>query len=410
MLRLIYAKEFPPFGELKVKFPKVVGKPENMAEVHLFTGTNGTGKTRILSLLAAIFGHKEPLASRWPGEHGIRFSNDITHESLNPNNWSGHLSTNGGRGGDSALIEQVAKIPAFAYGGGAYISDAAVVPLAEMSKPRRDACLSFSRAPEASQIVLQAITNLKMQAAMEVEEGAASSPEVNTGRSSRIIRAIETAVTEITGLPFAFRIRAQPKISINVRWGRSETLPFSSIPDGLRQVIGWLVHAVVMTDAWLGGQGTPMESNAVFLLDEIEGHLHPAWQRKILPAFQKMFPKSQIFVSTHSPFVIASLNSGWIHRITMDATGAVKIHPPQEASVGDSYVTVVEDIMGVREWYDPETEKLLGSFREMRDAAYKRSVTLEEVKELGAKIASRSVELQFLIMREIAQLERQLKA
>ncbi|MBK7937436.1 MAG: ATP-binding protein [Lewinellaceae bacterium] len=59
------------------------------------------------------------------------------------------------------------------------------------------------------------------------------------------------------------------------------------------------------TDA--DGQGkwendTPVfERNFILFLDEIEVHLHPAWQRKILPAVQKLFPNAQIFISTHSP-------------------------------------------------------------------------------------------------------------
>jgi predicted ATP-binding protein involved in virulence len=110
-------------------------------------------------------------------------------------------------------------------------------------------------------------------------------------------------------------LHLQKKKGIGVK-NRVETPPVpdkKQRADGLRGIIGWLVHALVMIDVWLQGKADPTNTEAVFLLDEIESHLHPAWQRKILPAFQRLFPKSQIFVATHSPFVISSLNHGWIH-------------------------------------------------------------------------------------------------
>ena len=41
---------------------------------------------------------------------------------------------------------------------------------------------------------------------------------------------------------------------------------------------------------------------AILLIDEIENHLHPTWQRRVIPALLKHFPGLQIFATTHSPF------------------------------------------------------------------------------------------------------------
>lgn len=50
-----------------------------------------------------------------------------------------------------------------------------------------------------------------------------------------------------------------------------------------------------------------MESNGIVLIDEIELHLHPQWQREVLPALQKTFPNIQFIVTTHSPQVLSNL-------------------------------------------------------------------------------------------------------
>ena len=225
----------------------------------------------------------------------------------------------------------------------------------------------------------------------------------------RLVRSLETVIGRITKQRFAFQMSSYPKAVLTVAWGNVPSLPFDGLPDGLRSIIGWLVHAVVMMDAFLQGRGNPLDTEAVFLLDEIEGFLHPAWQRKILPAFQALFPKAQMFVATHSPFLIASLNYGWIHQLTQEEVGRVKIEKPIPASEGDSYVTVVEDIMGVKEWYDPETEALLSAFRSKREAAYTGDIqALDEARALAIKIGDRSMELGYMMGRELKQMDRQL--
>ena len=227
-------------------------------------------------------------------------------------------------------------------------------------------------------------------------------------RATRIIKALETTIQEITGHRFLFHVTTYPKTNLMVRWAGAE-LSFDVLPDGLRSLIGWLIHAVVMMDVWLQGKGDPMQTEAVFLLDEIESSLHPAWQRRVLPAFQRLFPKSQIFVATHSPFLIASLNHGWIHPLTMSSDGSVKVEQPVAASEGDSYITVVEDIMGLREWFDPETEKLLVQFRAKRDAAYRGDGAAQtEAREIAGSIGKRSMELDYMMGKEMSQMDRQL--
>ena len=152
-----------------------------------------------------------------------------------------------------------------------------------------------------------------------------------------------------------------------------------------------------------------MDSEVVFLLDEIESHLHPVWQRRILPAFQRLFPKAQIFVATHSPFVISSLNHGWIHRLTLEEGGTVRALPPMSASAGGSYISVLEEIMGLEEWYDPDTEKLLGDFRAERDKVFRGDFAAKaKAVQLADRLGNRSMELRYLMGRELNQMERRL--
>ena len=57
---------------------------------------------------------------------------------------------------------------------------------------------------------------------------------------------------------------------------------------------------------------------AILLIDEIENHLHPTWQRRVIPALLEHFPGLQIFATTHSPFVVAGLKAGQVHLLKRD--------------------------------------------------------------------------------------------
>ena len=50
-----------------------------------------------------------------------------------------------------------------------------------------------------------------------------------------------------------------------------------------------------------------METPGIVLIDEIDLHLHPSWQQKVIPTLQNIFPKIQFIVTTHSPQVISSV-------------------------------------------------------------------------------------------------------
>jgi hypothetical protein len=72
---------------------------------------------------------------------------------------------------------------------------------------------------------------------------------------------------------------------------------------------------------------------------------------------------------------------------------------------------VLEEIMGLEEWYDPETEKLLAAFRAARDRAYAGDLSAkEEALTMAHDIATRSMELKYMMGQEIHQMERRLAA
>lgn len=53
----------------------------------------------------------------------------------------------------------------------------------------------------------------------------------------------------------------------------------------------------------------PLKEEAVILIDELDLHLHPKWQKEIAGDLKRTFPNCQFMISTHSPFIIQSLDA-----------------------------------------------------------------------------------------------------
>jgi hypothetical protein len=303
-----------------------------------------------------------------------------------------------------AALQKVSDTIAMAFRSIPSLEDQKVTPMGAVQWVKPPEFLRFAHHANENAQICQALANLK------VRMGIVSSDPKD--RTVRLVNALDRAIQSITSNDLVLTVGYVDKdFRLKASWLGKET-HLRQLPDGLRAIVGWLASVVCKLDALLPDVESPLEQPLILLLDEPDAYLHPAWQRKLIPAVQRLLPNAQIFVATHSPFVISSVNSGWIYMFEADPVGKVTIKPPIPCSQGDSYIDVVEDILGVKERFDPETEDRLREFRIKRDAL-KRQPTdeaLKELQSLAEEIAKRSETLQFMMGREMAQLSGQLQA
>ena len=112
------------------------------------------------------------------------------------------------------------------------------------------------------------------------------------------------------------------------------------------------------------------EKPAILMIDEIENHLHPIWQRRVVPALRKHFPGVQIFATTHSPFVVAGLKAEQIHILKRTENGVVS-GPSQERDIIGW--TVSEILRGLMEVADPTDEQTAINAARLRELRSKRA-------------------------------------
>jgi predicted ATP-binding protein involved in virulence len=88
----------------------------------------------------------------------------------------------------------------------------------------------------------------------------------------------------------------------------------------------------------------PLLGSGIVLIDEIERHLHPAWQRAILPGLGKIFPNCQFIVTTHSPQVLSR-----VEREHVFILENFELLPSTPYTYGHDANSILGEVMGVSE-------------------------------------------------------------
>ena len=102
-----------------------------------------------------------------------------------------------------------------------------------------------------------------------------------------------------------------------VRFDDGHVTPWSALSDGYHVFIALVAdiarRAVMLNE--IDGADAPARVEGVVLIDELDLHLHPRWQRVALPRLREAFPRLQLIVSTHSPQVLSSAKNHQVRRL-----------------------------------------------------------------------------------------------
>ncbi|NJO16053.1 MAG: AAA family ATPase [Thioploca sp.] len=105
----------------------------------------------------------------------------------------------------------------------------------------------------------------------------------------------------------------------------------------------------------------PLTGNGIVLIDEIDLHLHPRWQRHVIPRLRKIFPNCQFIVTTHSPLVLSQVKPENI--VILENFQVVKNTPH---TFGRDNNSILYELMNVKQRPD-DMQKQLDKFYELLD-------------------------------------------
>ncbi|MEH2209324.1 MULTISPECIES: AAA family ATPase [unclassified Nostoc] len=184
--------------------------------------------------------------------------------------------------------------------------------------------------------------------------------EGNSSYRDRQLESVRQAISSLIPSFSNLRVRRSPLMRMTVQ-KQGKELIVNQLSDGekcLLAMVGDLARRLAIANPSLPDA---LQGSGVVLIDEIELHLHPKWQREIIPALTRTFPNCQFIVTTHSPQVISQVKPKGIFILEKKDEGVVAKRP--ESSFGRDSNRILEDLMGVPERPKEIKESLLELFR-----------------------------------------------
>jgi energy-coupling factor transporter ATP-binding protein EcfA2 len=410
MIRIkeLIVENIGPFEHQKFVFPEKTNP--NKAEIQLLTGENGTGKSTLLMMLAG-FDDATVIRRRFrfnddKTKYTIVFDNNeqiqisnvtwIKYDIPFLNNYKDKIKYSNSIDFDCAF---------FAYSGYRKIDAQPLESIKELTDNPLEGALSFSGSSNPK-LLINWIANQKTKEALALARKDTKAAVAYT----LSIYKIEQAIERITDLKIEFQLVENP-LNVVIKTP-SGLLEFDLLPDGLKSIISWISDLLMRLDRIKWKNNTEiLDRNFILFLDEIDVHLHPSWQRKILPVVQDLFKNAQIFISTHSPFVVGSTDGMWVHKLVNNGTNSIA----EEAILSEnskSYQLILDEFFNIKNLFGIEIEEKLQQFRELRNKMMRLDPPpspkdrLEFEALIDFFVKEKSIELDSIIGSELKQLSR----
>lgn len=177
------------------------------------------------------------------------------------------------------------------------------------------------------------------------------------GTREAVFEAIMTAIPYLEDVDYNGRYQELEAV-VNVDDNFLGRKTHSNMSDGLISMLNMvaeLAFRCVTINGFLGVEAI-RASRGIVLIDELDMHLHPNWQRHVVSDLRRAFPNLQFVVTTHSPFIVQSLNSDELFNLDK----------PVDVNFKDLKIDdIATEVMGVDSAFAVENEK---KFEEANEA------------------------------------------
>lgn len=136
-------------------------------------------------------------------------------------------------------------------------------------------------------------------------------------------------------------------------------LPFRALSDGYRAYVGWIGDMLFHICMGAADAVKLRDVGGVLLLDEIDLHLHPEWQRVVVPTLAQALPNMQFIVTTHSPLVVGSLEAGNLFLLADEDGRTVVKRLPERVHGRSAEQILLSPYFGLESTRAPEVSKAL---------------------------------------------------
>jgi predicted ATP-binding protein involved in virulence len=177
-------------------------------------------------------------------------------------------------------------------------------------------------------------------------------------------------------------------------WHRFEALGY-----GYQSTLSWMMDFCNKMFDQYPDSPNPFKEPAVLLVDEIDLHLHPHWQRTVIKYLSDIFPRTQFIVTTHSPFVIQSMEKVNLYTLQREDDQVKVNHLGCQSFVGWRIEEILSEVMGLGDDIQTNTyQELMKQFEKAANSEdYKRGK--ETYDALKGILHPQSVERELIDIR-----------
>lgn len=104
-------------------------------------------------------------------------------------------------------------------------------------------------------------------------------------------------------------------------------VPLEQLSDGYQNMAAWIGDLLYRVTETFKDYEKPMEARGLLLIDEIDLHLHPKWQRRLIDFISQKLPNFQVIATTHSPLTAQQAGEGELYALKRNDQGIVELVP-----------------------------------------------------------------------------------
>lgn len=154
----------------------------------------------------------------------------------------------------------------------------------------------------------------------------------------------------------------QPRIDVETPYG---WVPMRALSLGYRSMIAWIVDLASRMFTAYADSPDPLAEPAIALVDEIDLHLHPRWQREITAHLDRLFPNVQFIVTAHSPLVVQAEGVTNVAVLSRVDDHVEILNDPEQIRGWRVDQILTSDLFGLSSARPVEVERLLERQREL---------------------------------------------
>ncbi len=164
-------------------------------------------------------------------------------------------------------------------------------------------------------------------------------------------------------------------------------IPLEQLSDGYQNVTAWVGDMMYNITNSFRNYKNPLNARGVLLIDEVDLHLHPKWQRRLHAFLESKLPNFQVIVTTHSPLTAQQAKEYELYALRRNAKETELVAFKGDPSKMLLHQILMSPVFGVETDESADVEKAKKKVRELYLKKDKTVAEKAEIKQLSAKIA-----------------------